>query len=287
MTRGKVYDIFISDSKSLAFNTNEAVNANGTLDLVMELYDPNHALVVTSDDSYESQNPNSSNLDPYIKQFRAPMDGIFVARVYEATNANYGIYTFTLKNLSYTGGDEHRFEGNVPDTSGLCTDLYEPDGLPEQASLIFSNQIQTDHRLCPNGDADWVRFFAKTGNTYVLMTDTTANLNSSSATTTQGTDTIMTLFDRDAYTLIDQNDNKDTASFDSQLVFTPSVDGFYFIQIKNIGDLGNPFFQYNLKNTVCPAGAEDCAGRSLSTVPTSTPGDDFFVATITPKGGGE
>ena len=287
LTRGKVYDVFISDSKSLAFNTNEATNANGTLDLVMELYDPNHALVVTSDDSYESQNPNSSNLDPYIKQFRAPMDGIYVARVYEATNANYGIYTFTLKNLSYTGGDDHRFEGNVPDTSGLCTDLYEPDGLPEQASLIFSNQIQTDHRLCPNGDADWVRFFAKTGNTYVLLTDTTANLNSSSSTTTQGTDTIMTLFDRDAYTFIDQNDNKDTTSFDSQLVFTPPVDGFYFIQIKNIGDLGNPFFQYNLKNTVCPAGAEDCAGRSLSSVPTSTPGDDFFVATITPKAGSD
>jgi hypothetical protein len=248
----------------------------------MELYDPNHALVITSDDSYESQNPNSSKLDPYIKQFRASMDGIYVARVFEATNANYGIYTFTLKNLSYTGGDGHRFEGNVPDTSGLCTDLYEPDGLPEQASLIFSNQIQTDHRLCPNGDADWVKFFAKKDNTYVLTTDTTANLNSSSATTTQGTDTIMTLFDRDAYTFIDQNDNKDTVSFDSQIVFTPPVDGFYFIQVKNIGDLGNPFFQYNLKNTVCPKGAEGCAGRDLTTLPTSTPADEPVDPTVIP-----
>ncbi len=286
MTRGKVYDIIISDSGSLAFNTNEAKLASGSLDLVMELYDPNHALLVTSDDSYELQNPNSSTLDPYIKQFRAPMDGIYVARVYEATNANYGIYTFTLKNLSYTGGDGHRFEGgNAPDTSGLCTDLYEPDGLPEQASLIFSNQVQTDHRLCPNGDADWVRFFAKAGNTYVLATDTTANLNSSSSTTAQGTDTIMTLFDRDAYTFIDQNDNKDTTSFDSKIVFNPLVDGFYFIQIKNIGDLGNPFFQYNLGNTVCPAGAQDCAGRIVETMPTSTPVDGFFQPTITPKSG--
>ena len=287
MTRGKVYDIAISDSGSLAFNTDEATLSSGSLDLVMELYDPNHALVITSDDSYESQNPNSSKLDPYIKQFRAPMDGIYVARVYEATNANYGIYTFTLKNLSYTGGDDHRFEGNVPDTSGLCSDLYEPDGLPEQASLIFSNQTQKDHRLCPNGDADWVRFFAKAGNTYVLATDTTANLNSSSSTTTQGTDTIMTLFDRDAYTFIDQNDNKDTTSFDSKIVFNPPVDGFYFIQIKNIGDLGNPFFQYNLQNTVCPAGATSCEGSTSPVDLSATPTEDFFQPTITPKSGDE
>ena len=283
MTRGKVYDLVISNAASTAFNKNEAIQAAGTLDLVMELYDPNHVLVITSDDSYEHGSANSTNLDPYIKQYRAPMDGIYVVRIYEATNANKGTYTFTLRNLSYTGGDDHRFEGNVPDTSGLCTDLYEPDGLPEQSSLVFSNQVQKDHRLCPNGDADWVKFFAKTGNTYVIATDTTSNLNSSSDTTTQGTDTILTLFDRDGYTQLDQNDNKDTTSFDSQVVFTPSVDGFFYVQIKNIGDLGNPFFQYNLRNTVCPAGATDCAGRTLNEVPTSTPGDDFFQPTITPK----
>ncbi|MFM2310666.1 MAG: hypothetical protein RLY87_2788 [Chloroflexota bacterium] len=289
MTRGKVYDLVISNAQSTPFNSNEAIQDGGTLDLVMELYDPNHALVVTSDDSYEPASANSTNLDPYIKQFRAAMDGIYVVRVYEATNTTKGFYTFTLKNLSYTGGDDHRFEGNVPDTSGLCTDLYEPDGLPEQASLIFSNQIQKDHRLCPNGDADWVRFFAKAGNTYVLSTDTTNNLNKSSESTAQGTDTIMTLFDRDAYTYLDQNDNKDTTSFDSRIIFSPAVDGFYFVQIKNIGDLGNPFFQYYLLNTVCPEGAQDCAGTGsqLSPVPTSTPADDFFQPTITPKDGGE
>ncbi|MFM2032482.1 MAG: hypothetical protein RLZZ297_1247, partial [Chloroflexota bacterium] len=284
MTRGKVYDLVISEAVSTAFNVDEATQANGTLDLVMELYDPNHVLVVTSDDSYEHVSANSTNLDPYIKQFRAPLDGIYVVRVYEATNANKGKYTLTLKNLSYTGGDDHRFEGNVPDTSGLCTDLYEPDGLPEQSTLIFSNQVQKDHRLCPNGDADWIKFFAKTGNTYVLATDTTSNLNSSSDTTTQGTDTILTLFDRDGYTQLDQNDNKDTVSFDSQVVFTPAVDGFFYLQIKNIGDLGNPFFQYNLRNTVCPAGADDCAGRTLNEVPTSTPSDDYFAPTITKEG---
>ncbi|RLT30582.1 MAG: hypothetical protein DWI55_07665 [Chloroflexi bacterium] len=295
LIKDKVYDIFVDKSRTKLFGTGEAVseqesndgyNENGSLDLVMKLYDPAGSLVYVSDDSFELSSSNMKNVDPSIINYRAPVDGLYRLEISEATSADFGDYTLHVVNKSYNGNSGNILDPNIPFTGGLCTDLYEPDGLPEQASLIFSNQIQKDHRLCPTGDADWVKFFAKKGNTYVLSTITTSYEVGGGST-----DTTIILFDRDAYTELKKNDNKDTTSFDSQLEFSPPVDGFYFIQIKNIGDLGNPFFQYSLENKVCPNETKSCvqgsptptATNDIDMPPTKTPiGFDDVYPTETP-----
>ena len=288
LRKDKVYSIYVDNSYAYVINPdelppilNESTNTESdealvTLDLVMKLYDPSGLLVYMSDDSFELPSPNMIAIDPSILNYRAPVDGVYTLQIYEATSLDIGAYTLHVDNKSYNGSSGDRLDPNIPFTGGLCTDLFEPDGLPEQASLIFSNQIQRDHRLCPTGDADWVKFFAKTGNTYILSTDTTKIEFPNNST-----DTAMILFGRDAYTELDRNDNKDTTTFDSYIEFSPEDDGFYFIQIKNIGDLGNPFFQYNLENKVCPNATESCVQGS--TTPTAT-NDIDMPPTRTPIG---
>lgn len=241
MNRDKVYDIYIARS----YIELEDGSKVQSLDLVLELYDPLFRLVVVNDDFY-AHNPIDTEalpIDPKIASYRAPMDGTYYVRVRDATGASVGHYTLTFNNLSYRGDEANNNDDTVPSNSGVCQDLYEPDGLPEQARLILSNQRQTERRLCPAGDADWVKFFAKSGNTYMLYTSTKDD--------TAGVDTYISLFDRDGFTLLATNDNYQASSLDSKIVFTASSDGFYYAQIKNTGDLGGPFFNYELVNEVC------------------------------------
>lgn len=241
MNKDKVYDIYISKS----YIEQEDGSKVQSLDLVIELYDPLFRLVTVNDDFYDhnSSDKDAIAIDPKIANYRAPMDGTYYVRVRDATGASVGYYTFNFNNLSYRGDAANNNDDTVPNNSGVCQDLYEPDGLPEQARMILSNQRQTERRLCPVGDADWVKFFAKTGNTYMLYTSTGDD--------TAGVDTYISLFDRDGFTLLDTNDNFEASSLDSKVVFTATSDGFYFAQVKNTGDLGGPFFTYELINEVC------------------------------------
>ena len=116
--------------------------------------------------------------------------------------------------------------------------------------------------LCPTGDADWVKFFALRGKTYFLFTDTRPYQNSPQINdrTEAGADTVIYLADRDGVSILDFNDDIE-GSLDSQIRFTPPADGFYYLQVKNVGDIGNQFIEYDLTLTLCVAGGENC-GRS-------------------------
>lgn len=275
MNRDKVYDIYISKSYIELDNGTKVQS----LDLVLELYDPLYRLVVVNDDFYAHNTSDSEALaiDPKIANFRAPMDGTYYVRIRDATGASVGHYTFKFNNLSYRGDATNNNDDTVPNNSGVCQDLYEPDGLPEQARMILSNQRQKERRLCPMGDADWVKFFAKSGNTYMLYTSTGDD--------TAGVDTYISLFDRDGFTLLNTNDNFEASSLDSKVVFTASADGFYFAQVKNTGDLGGPFFTYELINEVCnELNKATCVADLPNIEPTPTPTPN--VETPTPDTGG-
>jgi hypothetical protein len=262
MNRDKVYDIYISKS----YIKQEDGSKVQSLDLVLELYDPLFRLVIVNDDFY-AHNANDAEalvIDPKIADYRAPMDGTYYVRVRDATDTGVGHYTINFNNLSYRGDATNNNDDTVPNNSGVCQDLYEPDGLPEQARMILSNQRQNERRLCPTGDADWVKFFAKGGNTYMLYTSTGDDA--------AGVDTYISLFDRDGFTILDTNDNYEASSLDSKVVFTASSDGFYFAQIKNTGDLGGPFFRYELINEVCnELNKATCVADLPNIEPTPTP----------------
>ena len=250
------------------------------LDLSIELYDSDGNRLAFNDDYYartpqptaagNGQTPlPTRDIGPRIQSWRAPQDGIYYIRVRDTANVGGGnrTYTFIIYSESY---------GPTPSTiAEICRDLFEEDGLPEEAKLITSNEIQRGHLLCPSGDADWVKFFGKTGKTYYIYTDTrpyrnNPSANPSNAETQAGADTVLFLFDRDGNSIITFNDDIEDStgsSLDSQIRFVPQVDGFYFAQVKNTGDIGNQFIKYDVALTLCAPGRDNCGRSQVASTP--------------------
>ncbi len=235
------------------------------LDLSLELYDSDGNLLTSNDDFFlrNPSAPDPKDIKPQIHSWRAPMDGTYYIRVRDNLNIggdNKG-YTIVVLAESY---------GPTPVTiTELCRDLFEEDGLPEQARLITSNEIQPHRVLCPTGDADWVKFFALRGKTYFIYTDTRPYKNSPDINnqTEAGADTVIYLADRDGVSIIDFNDDiQGGSTLDSQLKFSPPADGFYYLQIKNVGDIGNQFIEYDLTLTLCVSGSEECGRPTVAPV---------------------
>jgi hypothetical protein len=261
------------------------------IDLTLELFDKNLNSIAFNDDYYnrDPNNPNPGDTKPRIT-IRIPSDGRYYVKVRDAAGrggVNY-IYDIALLDQSY---------GPTPTlVREVCLDLFEPDGLPEQARLITSNEIQEDHKLCPAGDADWVTFFGKAGKRYIIFTDTRRYVgpNKVNGQAQAGADTVMVLTDRDGVSMLDVNDDIPGGNtLDSQIEFTPEVDGFYFVQIKNVGDIGSQFIRYDLTLLLCLPGQTDCGRGEASTTkpaqpitpqPTGTPANVFVLdPTNTPR----
>jgi len=261
------------------------------IDLSLELFDKDMNSIAFNDDFYnrDPSNPNPGDTKPRIT-IRIPFDGPYYIKVRDTAGrggVNY-IYDIALLDQSY---------GPTPSTvREVCQDLFEPDGLPEQARLITSNEIQEERRLCPAGDADWVTFFGKTGKRYIIYTDTRRYVGSNrvNGQAQAGADTVMVLTDRDGVSLLDVNDDiAGGNTLDSQIEFIPEVDGFYFVQIKNVGDIGNQFIRYDLTLLLCLPGQTDCGRGDVTTTapvrpitpqPTGTPANVFVLdPTSTPK----
>jgi hypothetical protein len=265
---GKVYTIDVTEM-------------DAGLDLVIELYDTEGNLILTNDDFFaRNASPQPTDLRPRVGEFRAPRDGIYFFVVRDSLNIGGNDTEYIVAVLGESFGPT---PATIP---SICRDLYEEDGLPEEATLITSNELQPAHVLCPDGDADWVRFFGKAGKTYYLYTDTRpyANPQEVFRGTQAGADTVMYLTDRDGVSILDMNDDIIRAdpvnnSLDSEIRFVPSVDGFYFAQIKNNGDIGNQFIRYDLVLKLCIPGQESMCNRAgvaeaptPITGPASTPG---------------
>jgi hypothetical protein len=213
------------------------------LDLSLDLYDEQGHLLDSNDDNTSTQ--PMTDTKPLIRSFHAPRDGLYYVRVRDTLNiGGSGLsYTFVVVGESYGSNPN-----TAPPNASVCNDRYEQDGLPELAKLILSNETQKEHILCPNTDADWVKFFGLAEYTYAIST-TTAPYGSPEP----GADTLLFLFGRDGVTLIGSNNNYSN-TLDSLILFTPTIDGFYFAQVKNVGDIGNQFIKYDLKLTVCLPG---------------------------------
>ena len=234
------------------------------IDLSLELLDSQLNRIAFNDDFYnrDPANPNPGDTRPRIT-VRIPADGSYYIRVRDTAGRGGTDYSYVIVLLDESAGP-------TPVTvESVCLDIFEPDGLPEQARLITSNEVQENRRLCPSGDADWVTFFAKSGKRYVIYTDTRRYRGSNSVNndTQAGADTVLVLADRDGVSILDINDDIPGGNtFDSQIEFTPNVDGFYFVQVKNVGDIGNQFIRYDLVLLLCLPGQTDCK-RPASPLP--------------------
>jgi hypothetical protein len=277
-------------------------NVASGLDLTLELFDEDGNSIAFNDDYYDRDpdSPNPFEISPRIDSWTAPSTGRYYIRVRDAADGGGvdRIYQIELISESY---------GPTPQTVvEICKDLFEEDGLPEQSKLITSNELQEDRRLCPTGDADWVTFFGKAGKRYFIYTDTRPYFDNNPVNDTfdveAGADTVIVLTDRDGVSVIDANDDiPGGETLDSQVEFVPEVDGFYYVQVKNVGDIGNQFIRYNLTLELCIPGDAGCGrdilistssssaprNRSTSETPTHTstiPAEEFNLdGTATPS----
>lgn len=155
-------------------------------------------------------------------------------------------------------------------TPGLCHDAYEPDGVMETAKLMYIESTQR-HSICPVGDADWIRFYARPGKVYTVRT---LNLG-------MGVDTYMWVFDGEGK-ILGYDDDGGGEGVSSRIDFYPLADGFYFVQIKNAGDLGGSAQTYEISLAVAP-GVPQPPGTATGVVApagTATAGADTVPTTV-------
>jgi Bacterial pre-peptidase C-terminal domain len=226
---GKVYSFYTKD-------------LSGPTDTVLSLYESDGNKLYQNDD-YDPGHGLASRID---WSFTTP--GVYYLAAREKRNGNSPAYRYTV-GVTTTGelpptGTATASPTISPysptPTTGPCNDAFEPDGMPSTASLIYIGQTQ-HHSMCPAGDADWVRFFGRAGKVYTIST---SNLGI-------GLDTYMWLFDGDGQTILAYNDDGGNGVA-SRIDFFPAADGFYYVQVKNAGDLGLPEMSYDLSLVVSP-----------------------------------
>ena len=215
--------------------------------------------------------PDSGDLSACIENISFNSAGVYYVRVFDPRPQGGGLgHTYTLEvtaaaAATTTPGPSQTptLSPTVAPTVANCLDAYENDGIPAAASLILINTTQ-HHSFCPAGDADWVKFFAKTGKTYSIFT---SNLG-------PGVDTYMYMFDSSSLTAPIAYNDDSGGSLASRIDFSPVADGLFYVQIKDNGDVGCPECTYDLSLLVAPGG-------SPATFPPTLPPSGTALPTFT------
>jgi hypothetical protein len=256
----KVYSMFTGD-------------LTGPTDTVITLYDAQGRFLAENDD-YQPGQGLASRID-----YTFTGNATYYLRVRDRRGSGGTGYEYSV-GLTSQGGlpptstatASPTFNPNSPTpTTGPCGDAYETDGVPSTAKDILIGTTQR-HSICPVSDADFVKFYGRTGKVYTVRT---ANLG-------PGLDTFMYLFDSNGTTVLAQNDDGGDG-VTSRIDFYPLRDDFYYVQVKNAGDLGGSLMTYDLSLAVAPgvpqppgtatAGPPPPGGSTPTTVvqPTSPP----------------
>jgi hypothetical protein len=119
---------------------------------------------------------------------------------------------------------------------GSC-DAYENDGIWPWAKRIDVDETQ--HReLCRGSDLDWVKIQMQAGKQYTLT-----------STVSGSADTVFRLYGtNDAGTQVAYNDDYTGGSYASQIVYTPTATGMYYLRISQYASR-NPGGEYTLTLT--------------------------------------
>lgn len=267
LVKGKPYSIFTAA-------------LSGGLDTLMVLFDM---------DDKGNLKPIYSN-DDFPGMGLASRIDFIVPATPDTPNGEYKRYWVAIKDVTGKGATllSYSLVLTSPGSNQYdCIDQYEPDGLQYLGKEILVNETQ-NHVLCPNGDADWVKFFAKAGRTYNLKT---------AFGPIPGMDTSMTVwsigFDPNNPTqvisqnLLASNDDASPTDLSSAVSFSVNTDGYYYAQIKNNGDIGKTGFYYQLSFAVAgvslttpniPATQTASAGLTLAATATIRAGQTATVA---------
>jgi hypothetical protein len=117
-----------------------------------------------------------------------------------------------------------------------CTqDAYEEDDVAGQAKALGIEEVQ-DRTFCDDA-TDWLAVTVKAGNIYTITTSSWG----------RRADTIVTLFDADASTMLAANDDYEgTTDFSSRLIWQATRDGVYYVRITNRAGLSGCATDYRV-----------------------------------------
>lgn len=231
---GKPYRIFTSDL------------APG-VDTLIVLYGPDWAELLEINDDYPGRGLASQiNLT-------SPVTTRYYAKIQDSTGHGDKDFSYIL----------HLESDGLPN-GGPCPDQFEFDGTADTATEILLGASQ-EHSFCPEGDADFLSFFALAGKSYTVAT---SNL-------TVGTDTLLTIFSDASTDIIIAQDDDSGGGLASRADFIAPFDGIYYAQLKNAGDIGGPGQRYTVTFS---------SGGAVPAQATPTPGATTGPGTPTPVG---
>ncbi|MDP2181372.1 MAG: carboxypeptidase regulatory-like domain-containing protein [Actinomycetota bacterium] len=120
----------------------------------------------------------------------------------------------------------------------LEADSYEPDNVPGSADAITLAETQS-RTLYPRGDVDWVSFDAIEGTTYDLRTLSDGD---------DEVDTYMYLYDSDATTVIDRNDDSSGSLF-SRIFWTADETKTVYLKVRHFDSQGTGMYALRVRET--------------------------------------
>lgn len=192
-----------------------------------------------------SANSNIAGLAPtlhLISDCNQELQRTFGNDVQHEVPADKTIYVKVTNNLPDQHGETISYNLSVSITA--CT----PDALEDNDSIAAAQPLEpgnasTGHTSCPAGDEDWVQFVAQAGQSYSIET---SNLGTSS-------DTLLTLYDTDGSTVLDENDDHGYG-LASHITWKAPQAGTYYIRAKQSDDsvIGNDTrFDLTIATTMC------------------------------------
>ncbi|MGD1994377.1 MAG: pre-peptidase C-terminal domain-containing protein [Anaerolineae bacterium] len=176
---------------------------------------------------------NLSGVANYDVQCRDGVSGTWTDWVTETTETA----------LRYVGEDGHTYflrarardragnvstytDGSAEHTVTLCpvaADAYEADDTAGTARWILPDAAMEMHNFHTEGDVDWIRFYAAPNITYTLATTNTGG----------HADTVLTLYDAGATTVIASNDDYPGMWPASRIDWRPTAGGFYWAAVEH------------------------------------------------------
>jgi hypothetical protein len=142
-------------------------------------------------------------------------------------------------------------------TQDITADRYEEDNSYHQAHVITMDDPNAQpHHFHDPGDADWVKFFGLSGQTYTISAENPSKI----------CDAVIELFASDGTSLLGVSDNSGGAGDDKLLNWTCPQDGIYYVKISSANSHFGENVTYYLKiyRPIGPSLSALISGRVLS-----------------------
>lgn len=167
--------------------------------------------------------PNSSSFTLYSTTYSFTISNgqLIVTRTYDDGNTKMSYYDY------YSGSvppGEWTASSNI-DQDYVSATTISTDGTALNASLTIA-------------DIDWYKFSATQGSTYTLTTNGGA----------EDTDTVLVLYDTNGTSYLDRNDDYQSGSLSSQIVWTCPSSGTYYFKVRGFSEYSTGTYTISVQN---------------------------------------